>query len=90
MTGPSVSAVKRLKTDYQRLLKDPVPYTTAKPLDSNILEWHYVVRGAKDTPYEGNFINFVLFFIVENLQEDIIMANLYFQQITHLDHLVFI
>ena len=53
MTGPSVSAVTRLKKDYQRLIKDPVPYATARPLNSNILEWHYVVQGAKDTPYEG-------------------------------------
>lgn len=53
MTGPSMSAVTRLKKDYQRLIKDPVPYAIARPLPSNILEWHYVVRGAVDTPYEG-------------------------------------
>ena len=53
MTGASVSATTRLKKDYHKLIKDPVPYAIARPLNSNILEWHYVVQGAKDTPYEG-------------------------------------
>ena len=53
MTGASMTAVTRLKKDYQRLIKDPVPYAIARPLSSNILEWHYMVRGATDTPYEG-------------------------------------
>lgn len=45
------TATQRLKQDYLRLKKDPVPYVTAEPLPSNILEWHYVVRGPDDTPY---------------------------------------
>ncbi|XP_071494467.1 ubiquitin-conjugating enzyme E2 J2-like [Diadema setosum] len=49
----NTTAAARLKQDYMRLKKDPVPYVTAEPLPSNILEWHYVVRGPKDTPYEG-------------------------------------
>lgn len=32
---------------------NPTPYITAKPLETNILEWHYVLRGPPDTPYEG-------------------------------------
>lgn len=36
-----------------RLKKDPVPYVTATPIESNILEWHYVVKGPEGTPYEG-------------------------------------
>uniref|UniRef100_A0A0M3I2S7 Ubiquitin-conjugating enzyme E2 J2 n=1 Tax=Ascaris lumbricoides TaxID=6252 RepID=A0A0M3I2S7_ASCLU len=53
MVGASVTAVARLKKDYSKLLKDPVPYVLAAPLHSNILEWHYVIRGAPSTPYEG-------------------------------------
>ncbi|MFH4975881.1 hypothetical protein AB6A40_002590 [Gnathostoma spinigerum] len=53
MVGASVTAVSRLKKDYQKLMKDPVPYVLAAPLHSNILEWHYVIRGAPSTPYEG-------------------------------------
>jgi ubiquitin-conjugating enzyme E2 J2 len=51
--GVSVTASARLRKDYMRLVKDPVPYVLAAPLASNILEWHYCVRGAPDTPYEG-------------------------------------
>jgi ubiquitin-conjugating enzyme E2 J2 len=55
MGGASITAVTRLKKDYQKLIKDPVPYAVAAPLASNILEWHYVVYGAPDTPYEGGY-----------------------------------
>ncbi|NXY12028.1 UB2J2 enzyme, partial [Pteruthius melanotis] len=47
------TATQRLKQDYLRIKKDPVPYICAEPLPSNILEWHYVVRGPELTPYEG-------------------------------------
>jgi ubiquitin-conjugating enzyme E2 J2 len=62
MTGPSQTAVTRLKKDYQRLIKDPVPYAIARPLPSNILEWHYVVRGAPDTPFNGGYYHGKLIF----------------------------
>jgi len=39
-----ITAAHRLRQDYLRLKKDPVPYITAEPLPSNILEWHYVVN----------------------------------------------
>lgn len=35
----SNSAAARLRQDYLRLKKDPVPYVIAEPLPSNILEW---------------------------------------------------
>ncbi|KAI1293877.1 Ubiquitin-conjugating enzyme E2 J2 [Halotydeus destructor] len=47
------TATQRLKQDYMRLHQDPVPYIVAHPLPSNILEWHYIVRGPEGTPYEG-------------------------------------
>src|SRR2546423_1006585 len=47
------TATQRLKQDYLRIVKDPVPFVTAHPLPSNILEWHYVVRGPEGTAYEG-------------------------------------
>lgn len=62
MGGATVTAITRLKKDYQRLIKDPVPYAIAVPLSENILEWHYVVIGAPDTPYDGKrLINFNYF-----------------------------
>lgn len=53
MSMKSSSAFQRLQAEYRRLTKDPIPYLTAQPLPSNILEWRYVVRGPADTPYEG-------------------------------------
>jgi ubiquitin-protein ligase len=37
--GATITAVTRLKKDYQKLIRDPVPYAIAAPLSSNILEW---------------------------------------------------
>lgn len=34
------TATQRLKQDYLRIKKDPVPYICAEPLPSNILEWY--------------------------------------------------
>ena len=35
----TASSTKRLRQDYLRLQRDPVPYVEATPLPSNILEW---------------------------------------------------
>ncbi|XP_076850863.1 ubiquitin-conjugating enzyme E2 J2-like isoform X2 [Brachyhypopomus gauderio] len=56
------TATQRLKQDYLRIKKDPVPYVCAEPLASNILEWHYVVRGPEKTPYEGGYYHGKLIF----------------------------
>ena len=41
MSGKRVNntATARLKQDYMRIMRDPVPYVKAVPLPSNILEW---------------------------------------------------
>lgn len=49
----NTTATARLRQDYLRIMKDPVPYVKALPLPSNILEWHYVVTGPENSPYEG-------------------------------------
>ena len=51
--GRNNSAMSRLRLDYMRLKKDPIPYIVAEPLPSNILEWHYVVTGPPSSPYHG-------------------------------------
>ncbi|CAH3107996.1 unnamed protein product [Porites lobata] len=56
------TAASRLRQDYLRIVKDPVPYITALPLPSNILEWHYVVRGPENTPYTGGYYHGKLVF----------------------------
>lgn len=45
-----------------RMKKDPVPYITAEPLPSNILEWHYVIRGPEKSLYEGGYYHGKLVF----------------------------
>ncbi|KAI6194754.1 UBC core domain-containing protein [Aphelenchoides besseyi] len=62
MGGPTLNAVKRLKKDYQKLIKDPVPYAVAAPLQSDILEWHYCLIGCPDTPYDGGYYHGKLVF----------------------------
>ncbi|KAJ2001042.1 Ubiquitin-conjugating enzyme E2 6 [Coemansia thaxteri] len=49
----SKAAFKRLNKEYLAIQANPPPYVTAKPLETNILEWHYVLRGPPDTPYAG-------------------------------------
>ncbi|KAJ2909869.1 Ubiquitin-conjugating enzyme E2 6 [Coemansia aciculifera] len=49
----SKAAFKRLSKEYQSIQANPTPYIAAKPLEANILEWHYVLRGPPDTPYAG-------------------------------------
>ena len=46
---------KRLQKELKSLHKSPLtnPTIIALPNESNILEWHYLLEGAKDTPYEG-------------------------------------
>lgn len=40
MTGRNKpTSTSRLKQDYLRLKRDPVPYITAEPVPHNILEW---------------------------------------------------
>jgi ubiquitin-conjugating enzyme E2 J2 len=34
-------------------LKTPADHIEAVPLESNILEWHYVITGPSGSPYEG-------------------------------------
>ncbi|XP_076329833.1 ubiquitin-conjugating enzyme E2 J2-like isoform X1 [Tachypleus tridentatus] len=62
MTRKGNSATQRLKQDYIRIIKDPVPYVTAHPLPSNLLEWHYVVKGPEGTSYEGGLYHGKLVF----------------------------
>jgi len=52
----------RLKNDFMRLKKEPVPLVYAEPDPTNMLVWHYCVRGPIDTPYEGGYFHGKLIF----------------------------
>jgi len=56
------TATARLKQDYMRIMKDPVPYIQAAPVPSNILEWHYIVEGPENSSYEGGLYHGKLVF----------------------------
>ncbi|XP_043107529.1 ubiquitin-conjugating enzyme E2 J2-like [Puntigrus tetrazona] len=58
----NTTATRRLKQVYLRIRREPVPYISAEPLPSNILEWHFVVRGPEKTPYEGGYYHGKLLF----------------------------
>jgi len=49
MSGNKVG-LNRLKKEFLKLQKEPVPHIEAVPLEDNILEWHYVITGPKDSP----------------------------------------
>lgn len=44
---------KRLNKEFKAISANPPPYITAKPNDENILEWHYLIQGPPNTPFEG-------------------------------------
>ncbi|KAG0001490.1 Ubiquitin-conjugating enzyme E2 6 [Entomortierella chlamydospora] len=46
-------AYKRLTKEYINIQKSPPAYLFARPLETNILEWHYVLKGPPETPYYG-------------------------------------
>jgi ubiquitin-conjugating enzyme E2 J2 len=51
MTSISPAAISRLRRDFAHLKKSSPQYITAVPLESNLLEWHYVIYGPPSTPY---------------------------------------
>ncbi len=49
----SHSGIKRIMGELQDLQKNPSPDYEAHPLDDNLFEWHFTVRGPPDTEFEG-------------------------------------
>ncbi|KAJ3123616.1 Ubiquitin-conjugating enzyme E2 J1 [Nowakowskiella sp. JEL0407] len=47
------SAVKRLMKEYQDLQNDPCPEFVAAPLEDDIFEWHFTIRGPPDGGFLG-------------------------------------
>ena len=61
MPTPSKVCVKRLQKELRNILKNPVPNLKACPRNENILEWHYVIYGLKDS-YVGGVYHGILKF----------------------------
>jgi ubiquitin-conjugating enzyme E2 J2 len=58
----SKAASKRLGKEYVNMQKDSPPYVWACPEETNILTWHYIIRGPPDSPYAGGEYHGVLLF----------------------------
>ena len=58
----SQTALKRLRKDLRDLEKSPPLGIRTRPLEDNILVWHYVIEGAKGTDYEGGYYHGTLTF----------------------------
>jgi len=46
-------AVKRILGEYKELQKDPSDQYKAFPMEDNLFEWHFTIRGPKGTDFEG-------------------------------------
>lgn len=49
----SKAGQRRLQKEYKLMVENPTPYIKAQPSEANILEWHYLITGPPNTPYEG-------------------------------------
>jgi ubiquitin-conjugating enzyme E2 J2 len=58
----SSAALTRLRKEYIELRKKPVENIRAAPKETDTLEWHYVIEGAKGSPYEGGWYHGVVTF----------------------------
>ncbi|CAH6722238.1 ubiquitin-conjugating enzyme E2 6 [[Candida] jaroonii] len=58
----SRTAQKRLTKEYRSIDANPPPFIVARPNDENILEWHYVITGPDNTPYEDGQYHGILRF----------------------------
>jgi ubiquitin-conjugating enzyme E2 J2 len=58
----STKAIVRLTKEFMRITKEPIEYIEAVPLESNILEWNFILTGPPKTPYEnGKYHGQILF-----------------------------
>mmetsp|Transcript_9134 Transcript_9134/g.12627 ORF Transcript_9134/g.12627 Transcript_9134/m.12627 type:complete len:221 (+) Transcript_9134:3-665(+) len=58
----SSTGLLRLRKEFKELQKKPVDNIRAAPKESNILEWHYTIQGAKKSPYEGGCYHGIVLF----------------------------
>ncbi|KAF9571665.1 hypothetical protein EC968_000333 [Mortierella alpina] len=47
------SAVKRIMQEARELVREPSTDFSANPLETDIFEWHFTIRGPEETEFEG-------------------------------------
>jgi ubiquitin-conjugating enzyme E2 D/E len=56
-------ALKRLKKEYDELLKDELLTCSATPINhDDLFEWRAKINGPKDTPYENGIFDLIMIF----------------------------
>jgi ubiquitin-protein ligase len=45
--------LKRIKTEYEKIMKNPLEGVDVKIDENNDYLWHVFIKGPKDSPYEG-------------------------------------
>uniref|UniRef100_A0A8C4FGZ5 UBC core domain-containing protein n=1 Tax=Catagonus wagneri TaxID=51154 RepID=A0A8C4FGZ5_9CETA len=51
----------RIVKETQHLLAEPVPIIKAEPDESNAVDFHVVIAGSQDSPFEGDTFKLELF-----------------------------
>lgn len=49
----SSMGAKRLQREYANISANPMPEFTVKPDPEDIYVWYFILRGSKETPYDG-------------------------------------
>ncbi|CAO3570583.1 unnamed protein product [Mortierella alpina] len=50
---PVILAVKRIMQEARELVREPSTDFSANPLETDIFEWHFTIRGPEETEFEG-------------------------------------
>ncbi|KAL1924582.1 uncharacterized protein VTP21DRAFT_4236 [Calcarisporiella thermophila] len=61
----SKPAYIRLAKEYLRIQRNPLPFVTLRPLEHNLLEWHFILEGIPESPFAGGYYHGKLEFPAE-------------------------
>ena len=53
MANVNSRSVKRILAEARELVQWPSAHFSASPLEDNLFEWHFTLRGAEGTPFQG-------------------------------------
>jgi ubiquitin-protein ligase len=80
-----MTAVKRLQKEYDSLNKNPSSLFHAAPLENNIFEWHFTLKGMEGTNFQGGLYHGSII-----LPENYPMSpgDIIFQTVNHLNFII--